>query len=99
MLGIKIRFIPRLHALVGIGGHDKTMRLYNRQAEFNKMLQWSNIFSLTDTYIIDSRSKRYINDCIMALKCRDSGNHIFHSLARVQITSCPLFQHIKPRQH
>jgi hypothetical protein len=80
MLGIKLRFIPLLYEAVGIGGHDKTMRLYNRQAKFNKMLQWSNIFSLTDAQIIDSRSKHSINDCIVALKCRDTGKQIFHSL-------------------
>jgi hypothetical protein len=68
ILGIKLRFIPLLHETGSIGGHDKTMRFYNRQAEFNKMLQWSNIFFLTDAHIIDSRSKRSINDCIMALK-------------------------------
>jgi hypothetical protein len=56
------------------------MRLYNSQAEFNKMLQWSNIFSLTDAHIVDSRSKRSINDCIMALKCRESVKQLFHSL-------------------
>jgi hypothetical protein len=80
MLGIKLRFIPLLHESDGIGGHDKTMRLYNQQAEFNNMLQWSNIFSLKDAHIIDSRSKRSINDCIMDLKCRDSGKQLFHSL-------------------
>jgi hypothetical protein len=57
MMEIKLRFIPLLHEAVGIGGGAKTMRLYNRQAEFNKMLQWSNIVSLTDAHIIDSRSK------------------------------------------
>jgi hypothetical protein len=80
MLGIKLRFIALLHDAVGIGGHGKTMWLYNRQAEFNKMLQWSNIFSLTDAHIIDSRSNRSITDCIMALKCRDTGKHLFNSL-------------------
>jgi hypothetical protein len=33
MLGIKLRFIPLLHDAVGIGGHDKTMWLYNSRIQ------------------------------------------------------------------
>jgi hypothetical protein len=102
MFEIKLRFIPLLHEAIGIGGHDKTMCLYNRQSEFNKMLQWTNVFSLIDAHIVGSRSKRSINDCIMALKSRESGKQLFHSLdqplGQARITKCPLFHHTKLRR-
>jgi hypothetical protein len=54
MLGIKLNSIPLLQESVGFGGHDKAMRLYNRQDEFNKISQGSNIFSRIEAHIEDS---------------------------------------------